>query len=119
MGGSPCTPTDAREIFQSKYLQKSFFSDAEYVKVMSEANGDEWVFSTQIKMFYGQQDEAFTKGVTTLPATSQAIFNPGYIQSIEVAKGTHRGTFLSSVQAQKEWFDACVRDTSSMGCLAQ
>ena len=119
VGGSPCTPTDAREIFQSKYLQKSFFSDAEYVKVMSEANGDEWVFSTQIKMFYGQQDEAFTKGVTTLPATSQAIFNPGYIQSIEVAKGTHRGTFLSSVQAQKEWFDACVRDTSSMGCLAQ
>jgi hypothetical protein len=39
-----------------------------------------------------------------LPAQFQDIFNPGWVTGIEVPAASHRGTFLTAVADQVEWF---------------
>ena len=99
------TPTKPLEMLSERYQDPGYFSKSDYGTFLKNVGNYRWYVQTPLRMFCGVQDEAFGLGIAKLPFQYQSIFQPNRIETVDVPAATHRGTFLSSVQGQKTWFD--------------
>jgi pimeloyl-ACP methyl ester carboxylesterase len=92
------------DLFRPEYADKAYFSSSELAECYRQVSAYEFLVKTPVRMHGGAQDEAFPLSVTMQPAQFQDIFNPGWVTGIEVPAASHRGTFLTAIADQVEWF---------------
>ena len=92
------------DLFRPEYADKAYYSNSELAECYRQVSAYDFLVKTPVRMHGGAQDEAFPLSVTMLPAQFQDIFNPGWVTGIEVPAASHRGTFLTAVANQVEWF---------------
>jgi len=92
------------DLFRPEYRDMAFFSNSELAECYKLVSAFEFLAKTPVRMYGGEQDEAFPLSVTRLPAQFQDIFNPGKITFVEVPGASHRGAYVTAVADQVEWF---------------
>lgn len=81
-----------------------FFSNSELAECYRRVSAFEFLAKTPVRMYGGEQDEAFPLSVTRLPAQFQDIYNPGKVTFVKVPGASHRGGYITAVANQVEWF---------------
>lgn len=100
-------PTDLHAVVRPEYFDSRYFAGTAYGKLIAAADGYRWVFSTPVRTYYGEADEAITTGVGRLAMTYAEAMGTGNgkVEAISTGQTTHRGTFVTAVPQWKVWFD--------------
>ncbi len=101
----PRVPTDFKKLLNDEYSDPSYFADSEYGKIMANMQTYRSVFKTPVKMYYGTLDEVIAIPIGKLASIYQKSMGSQLVVTESVKSGNHRGTFLTSVAREKEWFD--------------
>jgi acetyl esterase/lipase len=102
----PRLPSTMKAALREEYADPTRFATSEYGKLLAQLDTYRWVFKTPLSVYYGTLDEAIPIPLGQLAATYQAVLGRDKITTTAVQDGTHRGTFLTAVVRQKEWFDS-------------
>lgn len=105
-------PTDLRAVVRPDYFDDRFFAASAYGRIVAAADAYRFVFSTPVRTYYGETDEAITTGVGRLAQTYAQAMGTGNakVEAVSTGKTSHRGTFATAVPAWKAWFDSLKRE---------
>lgn len=100
-------PSDLHKVVRPEYFDSRFFAESAYGRLMAATDGYRWVFTTPVRTYYGDADEAITPGVGRLAMTFAQAMGTGdsKVEAISTGETSHRGTFATAVPAWKAWFD--------------
>jgi len=111
-----------RDAEVSKFIDQKFARDPRAFATSTFASlfRDIAVGTTRLEsdmlMYYGSADEASPDSIATIIATWQrGTFGKTNLDQIRVPFASHRGTFLTAVAGQLEWFDAIRLGKSTPG----
>ncbi len=102
--GSGSGKSSVLDLFRPEYRDPSYFSGSEYGSFLRLVGAYDFIARSPIRSWNGVQDEYFPPYVTVVPVQVQDIWNPGLSTYIPVVGGSHRGTFMSGVVEQVDWF---------------
>lgn len=100
------TPIISKQLLNPKYTDPTQFSNSAYANYLRMQSAYQKTLKTKLKMYYGEQDEAFPVTVTKLPVDYLSITAPNLVEGIALANANHRGAFISAIEQQKAWFDS-------------
>lgn len=105
-------PTELRAVVRPEYFDARFFAASAYGRIVASTDAYRFVFTTPVRTYYGEADEAITVGVGRMAQTYAQAMGTGNpkVEAISTGKTTHRGTFATAVPAWKAWFDALSRE---------
>ena len=105
-------PTDLRAVVRPEYFDARFFAASAYGRIVAATDAYRFVFSTPVRTYYGEADEAITIGVGRMAQTYAQAMGSGNpkVEAISTGKTSHRGTFATAVPAWKAWFDTLARE---------
>jgi hypothetical protein len=102
-----------RDAEVSKFLdQKAIrspqaYESTAYAKLINAAASGKTRLVSDMRMYYGDQDEGYSNDVCTFTDTWQrGTFGKTNIEQVKVPYASHRSTFLTAVAGQIEWFNA-------------
>jgi len=83
------------------------YAQTAYAKLISDAGSGKTRLVSDMKMYYGQQDEGYAVPVCTIVDTWQrGTYGKTNIEQVPVPHASHRSTFLTAVAGQLGWFNA-------------
>ena len=83
------------------------FEQTAYARLFGDAGSGKTRLVSDMRMYYGDQDEAGSEAVATSTATWQrGTFGKTNIEMVKVPYASHRSTALTAVAGQIEWFNA-------------
>ncbi len=83
------------------------YESTAYAKLIDAAASGKTRLVSDMKMYYGEQDEGYAVPVCTFVDTWQrGTFGKTNIEQVAVPHASHRSTFLTAVAGQVEWFNA-------------
>lgn len=83
------------------------YSQSAYQRLNRDTVAGRIGLSSDMKLYYGEQDEAFPVPVLRwLHEWQRDTFGKTNIEATEVSSASHRGTFLRAVQGQLAWFNS-------------
>jgi len=104
---------DVRDVEVSRFLDQRAvrspraYESTAYAKLIESVGSGKTRLVSDMKMYYGAQDEGYTTAVCTFVDTWQrGTFGKTNIEQVEVPHASHRGAFLTAVAGQIEWFNA-------------
>ncbi|MBU6295786.1 MAG: fibronectin type III domain-containing protein [Planctomycetes bacterium] len=97
----------------SKFLDQKIARDPRayeqtaYAALIRDAGSGKTRLTSDMKMYYGDQDEGYTNAVCTIVDTRQrGTYGKTNIEQVKVDFASHRSTFLTAVAGQIEWFNS-------------
>jgi hypothetical protein len=96
--------TDILELFRPEYRDPSNFSGSELANFYRLISAYDFIAQSPIRSWGGVQDEIFPPSVTVIPTQVQNIWKPGSGIYTVVPGGSHRGTFMTAIADQVDWF---------------
>ena len=81
----------------------------EYGKILASMQTYRRVFSTHVKMYYGDLDQVIFVPIGKLASSYQESMGSKTIDTEQVLAGDHHRTFLTAVAGQKKWFDTLIK----------
>lgn len=89
-----------------EYFDSRYFAETACGKLVAGADSYRRVFSTPVRTYYGEADEAITTGVGQLAMTYAGAMGTGNgkVEAISTGETSHRGTFVTAVPEWKTWF---------------
>lgn len=83
------------------------FSQTDYGQLLVSSGAGQTYLASNMQMYYGSQDEVIPLFAGTAVYDWQTeSFGKTNIAAVEVNAANHRGTFLSSVRGELEWFNS-------------
>lgn len=83
------------------------YAQTAYAKLISDAGSGKTRLVSDMKMYYGEQDEGYAVPVCTIVDTWQrGTYGKRNIEQVPVPSASHRSTFLTAVAGQLGWFNA-------------
>ena len=100
-------PTDLHAVVRPEYFDSRFLAGSAYGRILAATDAYRFVFTTPVRTYYGEADEAITPGVGRLAQTYAEAMGTGNpkVEAVSTGKTSHRGTFATAVPAWKAWFD--------------
>jgi pimeloyl-ACP methyl ester carboxylesterase len=101
-------PTDLHKLVRSEYFDPQFFASSAYGRLVAgNAHAYRWVIKSPVRNYYGETDEAISKGLGQLVMSYQQAIGNGNpnVQAISTGNTSHRGTYATAVPHWKAWFD--------------
>lgn len=100
--------TDVSKFLNQKVAQSPLaYEQTAYAKLISDAASGKTRLVSDMKMYYGEQDEGYAVPVCTIVDTWQrGTFGKTNIEQVPVAYASHRSTFLTAVAGQLDWFNS-------------
>jgi len=102
-----------RDAEVSKFLDPNVVSSVlayrstAYAKLIDDVGSWRTRLVSDMKMYYGDQDEGYSEAVCIFLDTWQrSEFGKTNIEQVKVPYASHRSTFLTAVSGQIEWFNA-------------
>ena len=96
-----------------KFIAKKYSSDPRaylstaFSTLISNAGSGQTRLISDMKMYYGAQDEGYPAAVCTIVDTWQrGTYGKTNIEQVEVPSASHRSTFLTAVYGQLDWFNS-------------
>ena len=78
-----------------------------YAGLIADVASGKTRLDSDMKMYYGDQDEGYSNAVCTYVDTWQrGTFGKTNIEQVKVLYASHRSTFLTAVAGQLEWFNS-------------
>ncbi len=102
-------PIKIKDILNDNYSNPSYFADSEYGKILASMQTYRRVFSTHVKMYYGDLDQVIFVPIGKLASSYQESMGSKTIDTEQVLAGDHHRTFLTAVAGQKKWFDTLIK----------
>jgi len=114
-----------RDAEVSKFLDQKVvrspqaYESTAYAKLIDAAGSGKTRLVSDMKMYYGEQDEGYAVSVCTFVDTWQrGTFGKTNIEQVPVPSASHRSTFLTAIAGQINWFDAIRLGKSTPGAGA-
>jgi len=105
--GVTTTAEVSRFIDQKAARDPRAFEQTAYARLFGDAGSGKTRLVSDMRMYYGDQDEAGPEAVATSIATWQrGTFGKTNIEMVNVPYASHRSTALTAVAGQVEWFNA-------------
>jgi hypothetical protein len=105
--GVTTTAEVSRFIDQKAARDPRAFERTAYARLFADAGSGKTRLVSDMRMYYGDQDEAGPEAVATSIATWQrGTFGKTNIEMVNVPYASHRSTALTAVAGQVEWFNA-------------
>jgi hypothetical protein len=105
--GVTTTAEVSRFIDQKAARDPRAFEQTAYARLFQAAGSGKTRLVSDMRMYYGDQDEAGPEAVATSIATWQrGTFGKTNIEMVKVPYASHRSTALTAVAGQMEWFNA-------------
>ena len=83
------------------------YAQTAYARLISDAGSGKTRLVSDMKMYYGDQDEGYSNPVCTIVDTWQrGTYGKTNIELVKVDHASHRSTFLTAVAGQIEWFNS-------------
>ena len=83
------------------------FENTAYASLIRDAAAGKTRLDSDMKMYYGEQDEGYTSAVCTIVDTWQrGTFGKTNIEQVGVPYASHRSVFLTAVAGQLSWFNS-------------
>jgi len=83
------------------------YAQTAYAKLIRDAGSGKTRLVSDMKMYYGEQDEGYAVPVCTIVDTWQrGTYGKTNIEQVPVPHASHRSTFLTAVAGQLGWFNA-------------
>jgi hypothetical protein len=83
------------------------YAQTAYAKLIRDAGSGKTRLVSDMKMYYGEQDEGYAVPVCTIVDTWQrGTYGKTNIEQVPVPSASHRSTFLTAVAGQLGWFNA-------------
>jgi len=83
------------------------YAQTAYAKLIRDAGSGKTRLVSDMKMYYGEQDEGYAVPVCTIVDTWQrGTYGKTNIEQVPVPYASHRSTFLTAVAGQLGWFNA-------------
>ncbi|MEI6280272.1 MAG: hypothetical protein WCQ16_12970 [Verrucomicrobiae bacterium] len=99
-------PAKTKDLFQEDFINQGSLASGRFFKQMQLNCSYDWRFNTPTHYYYGKIDEVVTPYMVNLPVEYQKTLGGAEARAIFAGdKADHRGTFLFSVNHQKQWFD--------------
>ena len=93
---SPSDPSDPQ-----------YFPFSEFANLLQQAGAYQFVINSPVQLNYGTNDEAFSSDIALIAYDWQNAINMNNpIEPVPVTDGNHRGTYLTAVSNQLNWFNA-------------
>jgi len=107
LDGVTTTAEVSRFIDQKAARDPRAFERTAYARLFADAGSGKTRLVSDMRMYYGDQDEAGPEAVATSLATWQrGTFGKTNIEMVKVPYASHRSTALTAVAGQVEWFNA-------------
>lgn len=104
---------DTRDVEVSRFLDQKVvrnpqaYESTAYARLIDAVGSGRTRLVSDMKMYYGDQDEGYSHAVCTFVDTWQrGTFGKTNIEQVRVPYASHRSTFLTAVAGQIEWFNA-------------
>jgi hypothetical protein len=105
--GVTTTAEVSRFIDQKAARDPQAYEQTAYARLLGDAGSGKTRLVSDMRMYYGDQDEAGPEVVATSVATWQrGTFGKTNIEMVKVPYASHRSTALTAVAGQIEWFNA-------------
>jgi hypothetical protein len=105
--GVTTTAEVSRFIDQKAARDPQAYEQTAYARLLGDAGSGKTRLVSDMRMYYGDQDEAGPEVVATSIATWQrGTFGKTNIEMVKVPYASHRSTALTAVAGQIEWFNA-------------
>jgi hypothetical protein len=83
------------------------YESTAYASLIRDAAAGKTRLESDMKMYYGEQDEGYTSAVCTIVDTWQrGTFGKTNIEQVGVPYASHRSVFLTAVAGQLSWFNS-------------
>lgn len=104
-------PTDLRKLVRSEYFNPHFLAESPYGKLMANTQAYRWIYSTPVRNYYGEADEAISVGIGKLAMTYAQTMGKGNpkVTAHSTGKTSHRGTYAVAAPEWKKWFDSIIK----------
>jgi hypothetical protein len=105
--GVTTTAEVSRFIDQKAARDPQAYEQTAYARLFGDAGSGKTRLVSDMRMYYGDQDEAGPEAVATSIATWQrGTYGKTNIEMVKVPYASHRSTALTAVAGQIEWFNA-------------
>jgi pimeloyl-ACP methyl ester carboxylesterase len=105
----PLIPTRLPDLLQDEFKAALARGDDRFGQLLQESHGYRWRAVTPMHLYHGGIDEVTPAYIGQLPVGYQQIIGGAEVTAVDAGpKADHRGTFLSGIKEQKEWFDGLV-----------
>lgn len=105
-------PEKTKDLFEEDFLSRGSTSSDRFFRQLQMNCSYNWRAKTPTRYYYGQIDEVVTPYMVKLPVEYEQTLGGAPAQAVFAGeKADHRGTFLFSLNDQKNWFDE-LRKTS-------
>ena len=103
---APKLPKHAIELLRDDFAAASSVGKGPYWDILQTNQAYRWRANTPLHTYYGDADEVIPSFIAALPVGYQKVMDGAETTGIEIPGANHRGTFVSAIAAQKEWFDS-------------
>lgn len=106
MDGATYDTEVSRFLDQKDTLSATAYEKTAYARLIRDAGSGKTRLASDMKMYYGDQDEGYSNAVCTMVDTWQrGSFGKTNIEQVKVDDASHRSVFLTAVVGQIAWFD--------------
>jgi len=99
-------PEKTKDLFQEDFISRGSTASDRFFRQLQMNCSYNWRAKTPARYYYGQVDEVVTPYMVKLPVEYEQTLGGAPAQAVFAGeKADHRGTFLFSVNDQKNWFD--------------
>jgi len=110
-------PALTKDLFQEDFISRGSLASDRFFRQLQTNCSYNWRAKTPARYYYGQIDEVVTPYMVKLPVEYEQTLGGSPAQAVFAGeKADHRGTFLFSVNDQKNWFDE-LRNNRRSGSL--
>ena len=99
-------PATTKDLFQEEFISRGSLAADRFFRQLQMNCSYNWRAKTPTRYYYGQIDEVVTPYMVKLPVEYEQTLGGAPAQAVFAGeKADHRGTFLFSVNEEKNWFD--------------
>lgn len=101
-------PDEISKVVSADYFDPRFFAASAYGRILRDTTtAYRWVIETEVRNYYGEDDEIVPADQGRLAMTYQRAMGRGNlkVEAISTGRTNHRGTYAVAVPQWKAWFD--------------
>jgi pimeloyl-ACP methyl ester carboxylesterase len=96
-------PVPFKSYFLDAYSDPAYLANSPYGRLLAGAETYRQLFRTPLRIYYGMEDEGIAQPVGLLGAHYQEAMGNESVETMKVAGGNHRATFLTAVSTSGRW----------------